>query len=109
VSFLYVFSFLHLFIDVFHRKVLFLCHGSSTEAGVDDDVLLSGPVLVAMGPDVLCPLVDESESFFLVFFSERHGASPCSVVAVFYLNTLLLLFVYDVRLPCLLMTVVPFL
>jgi len=101
-EFFYVFSLFHLSFDVFHRKVLFLCHGSGTQTGVDDDVLLRRPVPVAMGPDVVCPLVDETEPFFLVFLSERHGASPCSVEAVFYLNTLLLLFGCGVRLPCLL-------
>ena len=58
----------------FHLEVLFFGHRRGLQRGVDDQVLLPGPVLVVMGPDVLSPAGHEPEPFLLILLDKRsHG------------------------------------
>jgi hypothetical protein len=70
IDFFYFFPDLRPLFDALHREVLLFGHARGTEAGVDNDVLLPGPVLVVVGPDVLCPLVDETVALPLIIPTE---------------------------------------
>ena len=58
--------------STFHSQVLFFADACRPECGIYDNILLSGPIPVRMGADILCPVFDKFQAFFLVPFTKFH-------------------------------------